>query len=159
MKKLEESKTKEVDEIDAETDKKLELFKIELLKQGFFKRLAPYNRPIINAIIGIIVSCIQGCIFPVFGIFITKFLFAMMNPVKEQMRADCNAWALYMFIASLVSLCTSFSQKFAFGVLGENITKHIRRALYSSLLKKSIGWFDDRDNAPGILTSVLASDA
>ncbi len=25
-------------------------------------------------------------------------------------------------------------------------------------MKKSIGWFDDRDNAPGILNSVLAKD-
>ncbi len=30
--------------------------------------------------------------------------------------------------------------------------------MYGALLKKNIGWFDDRDNAPGILNSVLAKD-
>ena len=64
-----------------------------------------------------------------------------------------------MFLCALTSLFTAFSQKFAFGVVGENITKHIRKALYSSLLKKNIGWFDLKDNAPGVLTSALASDA
>lgn len=31
--------------------------------------------------------------------------------------------------------------------------------LYSKIMNKSIGWFDERDNAPSILTSILASDA
>jgi len=35
---------------------------------------------------------------------------------------------------------------------------NIRSTLYGSLLKKHLGWFDKRDNAPGVLTSVLASD-
>jgi ABC-type multidrug transport system fused ATPase/permease subunit len=82
-----------------------------------------------------------------------------MIPEKAEMRTKCNEWALYMFICSLVALFTGFSQKFSFGVVGENITKNIRKALYTSLLKKNIGWFDDRENAPGVLTSALASEA
>ena len=35
---------------------------------------------------------------------------------------------------------------------------HMRRNLYEAMIKKSVGWFDARDNSPGILTSVLASD-
>ena len=35
----------------------------------------------------------------------------------------------------------------------------MKRALYAAIVKKNIGWFDTRDNAPGILTSVLASEA
>ena len=30
--------------------------------------------------------------------------------------------------------------------------------MYKSFLEKHIGWFDDRKNTPGVLTSVLASD-
>jgi hypothetical protein len=36
---------------------------------------------------------------------------------------------------------------------------NVRRSLYLSVVTKNMGWFDSRDNAPGIITSVLASDA
>lgn len=98
-----------VDKIDNEEDKQIAELKKKLEKEGFFKRLAPYNKPVINIILGFIVSCVQGCIFPVFGIFITKFLFALMNPYKDQLRKDCDAWGLYMFICALISLCTTFT--------------------------------------------------
>jgi len=68
-------------------------------------------------------------------------------------------WPFYLFIASLVSFFTGFTKIYSFGVVGENITLNMRRALYAAIVKKNIGWFDARDNAPGILTSVLASEA
>ena len=43
-------------------------------------------------------------------------------------------------------------------MIGENITLNIREKLYGALVKKDIGWFDKRENAPGVLNSVLASD-
>ena len=43
-------------------------------------------------------------------------------------------------------------------MIGENITINMRDKLYGAFIKKSIGWFDDRENAPGVLNSVLASD-
>jgi len=63
-----------------------------------------------------------------------------------------------MFLAAVLSFITGFTQKFLFGIIGENITINIREKLYGALLKKNIGWFDVRDNAPGILNSVLATD-
>lgn len=77
---------------------------------------------------------------------------------KATMRSECDKWCLAMFICCIVSLCTTFTQKFAFGIVGENITLNIRQKLYGSLLRKNMGWFDARENAPGVLTSVLASD-
>jgi ATP-binding cassette subfamily B (MDR/TAP) protein 1 len=35
----------------------------------------------------------------------------------------------------------------------------IREALYANILEKNIGWFDDRDNGPSVLTSVISADA
>ena len=43
--------------------------------------------------------------------------------------------------------------------MGENVALNIRKVLYGNLMKKNIGWFDEKDNAPGILTSTLAQDA
>ena len=82
-----------------------------------------------------------------------------MTPDKNELRKGANEWCLYMFICALVSFFTAFSQKYAFGVVGENISLNMRKFLYSALVKKSIGWFDIKENAPGVLTSVLASEA
>ena len=151
-----------IDEIDKKEESVQDEIKKKLEKDGFFGKLAPYGKPAGNIILGMIVSCIKGCVNPVLGILIAKMLFALMyltTEYKDEYKVICDRWALYMFICSLVCLFSTFCQKFAFGVVGENITKHIRKALYSSLLKKNMGWFDLRENAPGVLTSALASDA
>lgn len=81
-----------------------------------------------------------------------------MNTDPAKLRKDSDIWCLAMFISCLVSFVTGFTQKFLFGIIGENITLNIRDKLYSALVKKNIGWFDNRENAPGVLNSVLASD-
>ncbi len=82
-----------------------------------------------------------------------------MIPDKERMKEESWNWALYMFFCAIVSLVAVFIVRFAFGVVGENITLNIRNSLYGSILKKDIGWFDRKENAAGIITTVLASDA
>jgi ABC-type multidrug transport system fused ATPase/permease subunit len=74
------------------------------------------------------------------------------------MRHDARFWCLMMFLCAVTSLFAVFIQRFSFGIIGENITLNVRNSLYKSILKKSIGWFDSRDNAAGVITSVLASE-
>lgn len=81
-----------------------------------------------------------------------------MIPDMDEMKTKSNGWCLGMFLCSVLSFFTGFTQKFLFGVIGENITLNIRQSLYASILKKSIGWFDRRDNAPGVLNSILGGD-
>jgi len=38
------------------------------------------------------------------------------------------------------------------------VTLKIRKVLYFSILQKNIGWFDNKDNGPSVLTSVMASE-
>jgi ABC-type multidrug transport system fused ATPase/permease subunit len=64
-----------------------------------------------------------------------------------------------MFGLAGCAFITGFAQKFSFGVIGENVTLNIRKRLYKSIVSKHAGWFDDRSNAPGILTTTLSSDA
>lgn len=64
-----------------------------------------------------------------------------------------------MFIVALVAFAGAFTQRFSFGIVGENITLNIRKAMYESILKKHIGFHDSKDNAAGILTAALASEA
>ncbi len=38
------------------------------------------------------------------------------------------------------------------------MTLKVRRQLYSGILSKHMGWFDSKDNAPGVLSATMASD-
>jgi ATP-binding cassette subfamily B (MDR/TAP) protein 1 len=49
--------------------------------------------------------------------------------------------------------------KSVFGVMAENITMKLRSQLYSAILRKDIGYFDKKDNAPGVISASMASDA
>jgi len=159
MQELEKKMKEEVDAKDKEEEEadKLEFQAIE--KTSFFKRLNPYSKPVINVIIGLVLSMANGGVFPVFGVLMTKTLFSMMNPDLEIMKEDTWGWSLYMLIISLVSLFCTFLVRFLFGIVGENITLNIREKMYFAVLKNAISWFDLKENAPGVITQVLANDA
>jgi ABC-type multidrug transport system fused ATPase/permease subunit len=68
------------------------------------------------------------------------------------------------YLATVALLCIgafafTFLQMVSFGVIGENVTLIMRKALYSSILSKNIGWFDNKDNSPGQLSSTMATEA
>ena len=64
-----------------------------------------------------------------------------------------------MLIIAILSFLACFGHKFSFGYVGENITLKIRKNLYRKILEKHQGWFEEKDNAPGVLTSTLSNDA
>lgn len=59
----------------------------------------------------------------------------------------------------MIAYIANVIQRKSFSKLGEGVTFKIRCLLYSKILQKNMGWFDERDNSTGILTSVMASDA
>lgn len=98
---------------------------------------------------------------PWFGILLSKMLFVLngwYGPDTDTIRSKSDHYCLLMFVAALIALFTGFSQKFCFGVIGENVTLKIRKQLYSSILMKHIGFFDEKENAPGVISSSMASD-
>jgi len=63
-----------------------------------------------------------------------------------------------MVIIAVVCSIGYFIAKYSFGTLGNNVTLKIRQILYAHILEMNIGFFDDRDNGPSVLTSVMAAD-
>lgn len=52
----------------------------------------------------------------------------------------------------------SFLQKYSFGYGSENLTNQIRFELFEAILYKHIGWFDNKNRAPGILGNIIQED-
>lgn len=73
----------------------------------------------------------------------------------DQQR-DLWTWA---FIGLVLGIgLSSFTQKLCFGFGGDNLTLKLRIMLFESILRKHIGWFDNKDRAPGVLTNIITED-
>ena len=74
------------------------------------------------------------------------------------MYSEVSFYVLLMFIESIAVYINIFFYRYTFGIVGGSIIKNVRKNLYNSILERNIGWFDKRENSPGILTNILGSD-
>lgn len=111
--------------------------------------------------IGLLFSLLLGVVMPVFGIILSRLLFDLQAKLHDEtyIREKANFWCLMMLMCAVASGTFIFMQKMTFRRLGEGVTQKMRRILYTSMLEKHMGWFDQKENAPGQLSTVLASDA
>ena len=58
-------------------------------------------------------------------------------------------------VVGTATLC----QNYFLAKAGENLTVRLRQMAFASMLRQDIGWFDDKSNQVGALTSRLATDA
>uniref|UniRef100_A0A673ARI1 ATP-binding cassette, sub-family B (MDR/TAP), member 4 n=1 Tax=Sphaeramia orbicularis TaxID=375764 RepID=A0A673ARI1_9TELE len=87
-------------------------------------------------VVGIICAIINGAMQPVFAILFSK--------ITTQ----------FMFIKSVHCL-----QGFCFGKSGEILTLKLRLKAFTAIMRQDLGWFDDKKNSVGALTTRLATDA
>lgn len=71
---------------------------------------------------------------------------------------DSIFWVVAMALISIYAGINMFFYKYSFGIVGQGLTKSIRAVTYERIIRKHIGWYDDRDNNPGNLTTLLQSD-
>jgi hypothetical protein len=50
---------------------------------------------------------------------------------------------------------STYIQKLSFNLGGENLTYKLRVMLFESILMKHVGWFDDKEKAPGVLVNII----
>ena len=76
----------------------------------------------------------------------------------ELMRDESQKWIMWMTVLAVATFLVSLLNKSLFGFVAENVTINLRRWTYKSILGKDVAWFDSKDNTPGILGSLLATD-
>lgn len=111
--------------------------------------------------IGLIASLFASLNLPLFGFVLSKFIFVLaIDPVTEREEFDRqrNIWTLaFVGLCLAIGLSTGI-QKLCFGIGGENLTLSLRAKLFEAILRKNVGWFDNKYRAPGILTNIIAED-
>ena len=74
-----------------------------------------------------------------------------MADFKEQR----NIWTIVFAVLVIGIGLSTFFQILCFGWGGDNLTLKLRVKLFEAILRKHIGWFDNKDRAPGILTNII----
>ena len=49
-------------------------------------------------------------------------------------------------------------QKLCFSLGCENLSYSLRMHLFKALMHKSVGWYDDKNRTPGVLTNMLTEE-
>lgn len=126
----------------------------------FRKRTGVYATPGIFIVLGVVFAGCVGILAPCYGWFIMETMNGMNLAAKNQTNVldETGQWLIIMLIAACVLFFLKSSSIIALTRVSENITENIRKDLYNAVLRKDLGWHDDRNNSSGVMTATLASD-
>ncbi|KAI4972781.1 hypothetical protein ZWY2020_003706 [Hordeum vulgare] len=142
---------------------KLEPLNSKQSKQEVGKEIPPFFRiwyglhkdDIAKILLGSSAAAISGISKPLFGYFIMTIGVAYYD---SDAKRKVSKYSLIFFGAGMVTLASSILQHYIYGVIGETAMKNLREALFSSVLRNELGWFEKPKNGVGSLTSRIVSD-
>ncbi|XP_043117693.1 ATP-dependent translocase ABCB1 [Puntigrus tetrazona] len=109
--------------------------------------------------VGTLASLVGGAVYPCVAILFAKIIgvFAEVDP--DIKRQKTMMFSLFFLLVGAVAFITYFFQGFMFGKSGELLTMRLRSQAFNAMMRQEIAWFDDNNNAVGVLTTKLATDA
>jgi len=121
-------------------------------------KIMSFYRPKWLSYLVYLITVINAFSFPLYGLIFGKILFVMMIPQSKTFNDDRNFWCgMFVLLTGCLGIF-GFLNKFLYAYLGENLTYTVRNNLFSSILYKHLGWFDNKERAPGVLSNVLSED-
>jgi ABC-type multidrug transport system fused ATPase/permease subunit len=76
-----------------------------------------------------------------------------------EQKQRINLYCILFVVFGVVSFISNAIQSGMFGISGENLTRRLRSEGFKKMLSQEIGWFDDKDNGVGVLSTKLAIEA
>lgn len=122
-------------------------------------RLAGFNKPETPLLLlGSLAAIVNGATMPVVGLLYANIIHTFYKP-HDEVRSGALLW-VYLFIG-LGALCLLLIplQNVCFSVAGERLVRRIRLLTFDKILHQEIKWFEDSDNASGLISSRLQQDA
>ena len=127
------------------------------------REMMKYYTPRWMAFVGLLASIASAFQLPMFGFILAQYVFVLAMPVKTpedrasfEHERDIWTWAFVGLVCGIG--LSSFIQKLCFGFGGDNLTLRLRIRLFEQILRKHVGWFDNKDRAPGVLTNIITED-
>ncbi|CAA7056186.1 unnamed protein product [Microthlaspi erraticum] len=131
----------------------------EELPKVSLTRIAALNKPEIPVLLlGTVAAAINGAIFPLFGILISKVIEAFFKPADE-LKKDSRFWAIIFVALGVTSLIVSPAQMYLFSIAGGKLIRRIRSMCFEKAVHMEVGWFDEPQNSSGTMGARLSADA
>uniref|UniRef100_A0A8C2F169 ATP-binding cassette sub-family B member 5 n=1 Tax=Cyprinus carpio TaxID=7962 RepID=A0A8C2F169_CYPCA len=110
-------------------------------------------------LVGTLASLVGGAVYPCVAILFAKIIGVSVLFDPDVKRQKTMMFSLFFLLTGAVAFITYFFQGFMFGKSGELLTMRLRRQAFNAMMRQEIAWFDDNNNAVGVLTTKLATDA
>ncbi|KAH7659116.1 Xenobiotic-transporting ATPase protein [Dioscorea alata] len=137
----------------AETSEEVEMKYVSL------KRLYSMVGPDwIFGLFGTLGAFVAGSQMPLFALGITQALVSYYMDWETTQR-EIKKIAFLFCGGAVVAVMFYTIEHLNFGIMGERLTLRVRERMFAAILKNEIGFFDDMNNASGILSSRLETDA
>uniref|UniRef100_A0A8C0VWC0 Bile salt export pump n=1 Tax=Cyanistes caeruleus TaxID=156563 RepID=A0A8C0VWC0_CYACU len=123
-----------------------------------FTRILKYNAsewPYL--VLGSLAAAVNGAVNPLYALLFSQILGVCYDNILKCI--SINGVCVLFVLVGVVSFFTQFLQGYTFAKSGELLTRRLRKIGFQAMLGQDIGWFDDRKNSPGALTTRLATDA
>ncbi|NWU79996.1 ABCBB protein, partial [Onychorhynchus coronatus] len=125
-----------------------------------FTRILKYNAsewPYL--VLGSLAAAVNGAVNPLYALLFSQILGTFSILDEEEQKNQINGVCVLFVLVGVISFFTQFLQGYTFAKSGELLTRRLRKIGFQAMLGQDIGWFDDRKNSPGALTTRLATDA
>ncbi|CAN8022102.1 unnamed protein product, partial [Ixodes persulcatus] len=113
---------------------------------------------------GCLCALLMGLSVPVYAIFLGDMLQASelssglgSGNADLIMSTTIFYCLLFLMVGVLTGFC-SFLQTFSFSVVGENLTRRLRKITFSAMMRQEVAWYDEEDHTPERLCTFLFSD-
>ncbi|CDW90568.1 abc transporter [Stylonychia lemnae] len=127
-------------------------------KEYGMKDIMKYYKPNSKIFLAFIATFLNAFSYPVYGYIFAKVIFVMIGKSLPTFIEDRNFWCgSYMAVTFGIGLFEYFKGSL-YSALSENLTSTLRKGLFNSMIKKNIEWFDKKERAPGILSSLYLED-
>ncbi|KAJ1949983.1 hypothetical protein FBU59_000895, partial [Linderina macrospora] len=108
---------------------------------------------------GFFFTMLDGASFPLFSLTFIRMLIAMGIKDQAEQKRQVNMYAGFFFMFACVVFFTNGGRSFFFTTAAEKITYHVRRDVFSAMMRQDAAYFDKKENGTGALTSRLATEA
>ncbi|KAJ1733703.1 hypothetical protein LPJ72_002728 [Coemansia sp. Benny D160-2] len=117
--------------------------------------------------IGIVVSCGTGVVMPLMTVIFSGMVGVFLDfnndnssgngqDAKDELDHEARRYCLYFLALGLSMWVMSAAERIAWNVAAERISRRMRIAFFTSILRQDVGWFDTRKT--GELTTQITGD-
>jgi ATP-binding cassette subfamily B (MDR/TAP) protein 1 len=88
---------------------------------------------------------------------LSQNMFFLTDP--DEIRRRANLYSEFYILLAGCALLSSTCQYFGIIAVGEKVSANIRSAMFESLMRRNIAFFDKEENSIGTLTTRLSDDS